>query len=156
MGFLPPDERVDPEAALLQALAYNGIPYRKEKDGARFAFCDGGRRWETVCRYAPQTVVVYGVYPFPVADRARALEGINAAGAALARGGLFLSGDRIVLRVGADLFDAYSAGEAVTRALEYSAGAMVHLWGRMANCAQGAGVFDRKGTNNQRNQEKTE
>lgn len=150
MGPLPPDERVDPAAALLQALNYNGIPYREEKGGVRFAFCDGGRRWETVCRYAPQTVVVYSVYPFPVADRARALEGVNAASAALARGGLFLSGGRIVLRVGADLFDAYSAGEAVTRALEYSAGAMTHFWSRMADCAEG-GAFDSEKTNDQRN-----
>lgn len=71
MASYLPDERVDPAAALLEALAYNGIPYRGEKDGVRFVFEDGSRRWETVCRYAPQTVMIYGVYPFPVADKGR-------------------------------------------------------------------------------------
>lgn len=54
-----------------------GIPYRGEKDGVRFVFEDGSRRWETVCRYAPQTVMIYGVYPFPVADKGRALHQAN-------------------------------------------------------------------------------
>ena len=61
--------------------------------------------------------------------------------AALTRGGLFLSGERIVLRVSADLFDAYSAQESITRALEYSAGVMKHFWTQMEACAKQSGVF---------------
>lgn len=141
MASYLPDERVDPAAALLEALAYNGIPYRGEKDGVRFLFQDGGRKWETVCRYAPQTVMIYGVYPFPVADKAGALARINQASATLTRGGLFLSGERIVLRVSADLFDSYSAQEAITRALEYSAGVMKHFWPQMEACAKQPSVF---------------
>lgn len=141
MASYLPDERVDPAAALLEALAYNGIPYRGEKDGVRFVFEDGSRRWETVCRYAPQTVMIYGVYPFPVADKGRALAQINEISATLTRGGFFLAGDRIVLRVSADLFDAYSAQESITRALEYSAGVMKHFWTQMEACAKQSGVF---------------
>ena len=141
MASYLPDERVDPAAALLEALAYNGIPYRGEKDGVRFVFEDGSRRWETVCRYAPQTVMIYGVYPFPVADKAGVLAQVNQANATLTRGGLFLSGERIVLRVSADLFDSYSAQESITRALEYSAGVMKHFWPQMEACAKQSGVF---------------
>ncbi len=142
MASYLPDERVDPAAALLEALAYNGIPYRGEKDGVRFVLYDGGRKWETVCRYAPQTVVIYGVYPFPVADKGRALAQINEISATLTRGGFFLAGERIVLRVSADLFDAYSAQEAITRALEYSAGVMTHFWLAAEACTYETGVFD--------------
>lgn len=132
--FLP-DERMDPAVALLQVLTHNGIPYRGEKDGLRFALSDTGRRWEIVCRYAPQTVVIYGIYPFPVDDRAKALEKLNKASASLTRGGIFLSDTHVVVRVSADLFDAYSAQESITRALEYSAGVMTHYWGLFGECA---------------------
>lgn len=49
--------------------------------------------------------------------------------------------ERIVLRVSADLFDAYSAQESITRALEYSAGVMKHFLTQMEACAKQSGVF---------------
>ena len=136
-----PDERVDPAAEVLALLIRNGIDYRREKDGLRFALSEGGHQWETVCRFSPDTVTIYGVYPFLVTNRAQALERINAASAALKRGGFFLTDKRIALRVSADLFDVYSAPEAIARALEYNAGAMVHFWGHMAECAAQNSVF---------------
>ena len=54
---------------------------------------------------------------------------------------IHISGERIVLRVSADLFDAYSAQESITRALEYSAGVMKHFWTQMEACAKQSGVF---------------
>ena len=146
-NFLP-EQRVDPEDELFNVLTYNGIAYHRDEEGVRFALMDAGREWETVCRYASQTVVIYGVYPFPVVNRARALERMDAANALLKRGSLFLCGDRIALRTSAELFDAYSAQEAITRALEYNAQAMTYFWNSMASCADEIRVFDIQDTKN--------
>lgn len=118
------DENVDPEEELLRLFDHNGIHYRCEVDGIYAVFQHDGCKWEAVFRFVEHTVLVYGLYPFRVADETRVTNVINGINAKLTRGGMFLQEGNIVMRTSADLFDAYSAYEAIARAVEYNAGAM--------------------------------
>lgn len=130
------DDRMDPEAELIGLLDYNGIRYRREKDCLRMTFSDAGCKWETVCRTEARTVLVYGVYPFPAANGKALTALINELNGKLTRGGFFLAEERVVMRTSADLFDSYGAYEAIARAIEYNAGAIVRFWQSLAACAQ--------------------
>ncbi len=130
------DECPDALRELMHVLNDNGIHYQVEKGGIRLAFSKGGRVWETVARSAPQTLLLYGLYPFEVETSGRLLSQLNEINEILVNGGLFVSSGRIVLRTGADLFDAYSAQESIMRALEYNAGAIVRFWHALQSAAQ--------------------
>ena len=134
-SYLHYDE-ADPRSELVQHLQMKGVPFLDEGSEVRFSLCDGAFQWETVCRFAPHTVMIYGVYPFLAADRLSALESANDANSQLQQGSLFLSGSRPVLRVSAVLTDVYSAQEAVARALEYNAAAVRCFWEKMRACAE--------------------
>ena len=129
-------DEADPRGELVQFLRMKGVPFLEEGGEVRFSLCDGVFQWETVCRFAPRTVMIYGVYPFAAADRPSALESANEANSRLQRGSLFLSGDRPVLRVSAALTDVYSSQECIARALEYNAAAMRCFWEEMRACAE--------------------
>lgn len=133
-GYLQYDA-ADPQEELLQFLRESGVPFLTERDEVRFSLCQGAFQWETVCRFAPGTVLIYGVYPFLVPDRTQALEAANAANEQLQRGSLFLSDGRPVLRVSAVLTDLYTARETLASALEYSASAVCYFWEKMRSCA---------------------
>ena len=121
----------DPKGELLALLEHNAIRYSIDGYGSvRVIFSKSGCKWETVFRFAKRAVLVYGVYPFKAApDACASLSKINAA---LVRGAFFLSGGTPVLRTSADMFDAYSAYEAIARAIEYNAGAMVKFWAELS------------------------
>ena len=120
----------DPRSELIALLDYNAVRYRLHGDGTvRALFAKAGCKWETIFCFMKRSVLVYGVYPFRVAgDAAAKLSGINAA---LARGAFFFSEGALVMRTSADIFDAYSAYEAIARAIEYNAGAMAAFWAEL-------------------------
>ncbi len=120
----------DPKSELLALLEYNAMRYSLPGDGSvRALFAKAGCKWETVFRFARRTVLVYGVYPFKApAGVATALSRINAA---LVRGAFFCSEGVLVMRTSADLFDAYAAYEAIARAIEYNADAIVAFWAEL-------------------------
>ena len=135
MDSYPQYDAADPREELLYFLRERGIPFLEEGDGVRFSLCQGAFQWETVCRFAPRAVLIYGVYPFLAFDRAGALEAANAANSQLQQGSLFLSGERPVVRVGAMFTDLYAAQETIASALAYSASAVCHFWEKMRACA---------------------
>ena len=133
--FLLEDE-TDPLQELKNLLDYNRIQYLQEDGGVRFALEEAGCRWEVIGKTAGRVVMIYGVYPFPVGADARTQAEVNRMNGALVRGSLFLTENRAVIRTSADLMDAYGAYEAIARALEYNAGAMIRFWAEMAGCAK--------------------
>lgn len=122
------DRHISPRDELIALLAYNGVKYSEDKEGLRFALEDGPHVWETVCRYAGLTVLIYGLYPFETAGGEQTLRVLDRINGELTRGSMFLGGGRVVMRTGADLYDAFSAYEAIARAIEYNAGAIVKYW----------------------------
>lgn len=131
-----PNEELNPLKELMHVLDFNGIRYRQDGDGVRFAFCDGGRAWETMGRALPQTLLIYGVYPFRARDQGGMLQTLDRINAQLANGAAFLQEGRPVIRSEAALWDAYGAQEAVNQALEYNAGAMVRFWQALWEAAE--------------------
>ena len=136
MDSRTPYDAPDPRQQLLQLLDRVGIPYVEAGGEIRFALCDGGCRWQVICRFASEMVLIYSVYPFVVRDRLRALQAANEVGAQLLQGGLFLADERLVLRVSAVLADIYLAQQALVRALEYSASVMRYFWEKMRRSAE--------------------
>lgn len=128
------DDETDPLQELKGLLDYNGIKYLAEDGGVRFAFKEAGCRWEVTCKTAKHTVMIYGVYPFPIRNDARTNAAVNRINSTLVKGSLFFSEGRAVIRTSADIIDAYGAYEAIARALEYNAGAMVRFWADMEGC----------------------
>ena len=135
------DEQVCPREELLYFLEHNGVQYVLEGEEIRFTLAQGHYKWLCVCRWGGNSVIIYSVYPFKLAekDRAKAAEAINTVNGKLTRGGLFSHNGSPVMRTDADLFDAYGAYEAIARALEYNAGAMTEFWGQLAALAQSGG-----------------
>ena len=132
-GYLEYDA-ADPREELLQFLRERRVPFLKERDEVRFSLCQGAFQWETVCRFAQRTVLIYGVYPFLVSNRLKGLEVANTANEQLQQGSLFLSDGRPVLRVSAPLIDVYTAQETLANALEYNASAVCYFWEKMRAC----------------------
>lgn len=123
-------ESVDPKSELKALLDSNAMRYSEEADGSvRLLFRQDGCKWEAIFRFTERSVLVYGIYPFRAPGKAADLERINAR---LLRGALFRHEGALVMRTSADLFDAYSAYEAIARAVEYNAGAMVSFWPELA------------------------
>ena len=128
-------DKADPAAELVHLLEYNGFAYRRDGDRFRVVFTDRGCKWETVCICREQSVLFYGLYPFPLRDAAKARELCGLVNSQVLFGALFPSGERLVFRTCADLFDLYSAYESLGRALEYNASVMVRFWRQMSACA---------------------
>lgn len=136
----PPDAR----AEIQNLLDYNGFSYREREDGFHVTFEDRGCRWNAVLFGEKGCAVILSRYPFPVdGARAQALAaGINER---LLFGSMVAAGDALLCRTTADLFDGYMAYEAIGRALEYNAGAMVHFWAEAAAAAAGTSDFSPQG-----------
>jgi len=122
------DRNVSPKNELTALLEYNGIEYSADAEGVRFVLEDEVYKWETACRYTRSAVIVYGFYPFETTGGEETLQLINRINGELTRGSMFLGERRVVMRTGADLYDAYGAYEAIARAIEYNAGAIVKFW----------------------------
>lgn len=136
-------DQADAAQELEDLLNYNGFAFQREGSKFRMVFADRGFKWETVCVCLEQTVLIYGYYPFPAADREKARCLCEEVNRQALFGSMLLLGKRLAFRTGADLFDAYSAYEHIGRALEYNAGIMVRFWNRAASCtAAEQGDFD--------------
>lgn len=127
-------DQADAAQELEDLLHYNGFAFRRQDGKFRMVFADRGFKWEAVCVCLEQTVLIYGYYPFPVADRERARSLCEEVNRQVLFGSMLLLEKHLAFRTGADLFDAYSAYEHIGRALEYNAGVMVRFWNQAASC----------------------
>ena len=121
-------DKVSPQDELKMLLDYNGVNYSIEEDGVRFVFEDGAYKWETICRYSRTAALIYGLYPFETLQGDEIMKTLNRINSELIRGSMILSGGRVMMRTSADLYDAYGAYEAIARAIEYNAGAIIKFW----------------------------
>jgi len=138
MDDLRLDGPADAEAELAQLLELNGIEAVQEGKSFRFLLSSHGVKWETVCSPTQDgAVIVYGIYPFPVENTPAAQNFCNRVNQSARYGAMLLDQGRLVFRIGADLFDVYSAYETLGRALEYSAGIMVRFWVQASAASKG-------------------
>lgn len=130
-------DELNPRDELVALLDFNAMRYREEPGGAIHAlFAQEGYKWEVVFRFARRAVLVYGIYPFQAAEGVgAALGGINAR---LVHGAVFVHEGAVVMRTSAELFDAYSAYEAIALAIEYNAGAVVAFWTEVSRISANA------------------
>ncbi len=112
--------------ALLAVLRYNEIPHEEGGEGIHFAFYEGGCTWTVICRFTPGTIVIYAVYPFAFGDDG--MHRVNAINERLVDGCVFVTNSTVILRSSVTLFDAYSAHEQITTALECNASAVKSYW----------------------------
>jgi len=123
------DGPADAETELEQLLELNGITAVCEDHNFRFLLSSCGVKWETVCSPTKDgAVMIYGIYPFPASDNERTRSFCSRVNQAARYGAMFVEQNRLVFRIGADLFDVFSAYETLGRALEYSAGIMTRFW----------------------------
>ena len=122
------DRDISPKDELIALLDHNGIEYILDDDSARFILEDDIFKWETVCRYTRSSVLVYGLYPFQTPGGDKELYLLNKINGELTRGSMLSCDGRVVMRTSADLYDTYGAYEAIARAIEYNAGAIVKFW----------------------------
>ena len=123
------------EQLLTALLNDSGVVWERRTGEIRFRFTSGAMTWETACRCLEDQVLVYGRYPFavPADRRVQALETCGGINSRIVRGGMYLTPEgRVVFRTWADLRDAYTAREALARALEYNAAVMARFWGRFS------------------------
>ena len=126
------DEPLSPWEELINLLDYNGIQYEREANEIRFVLAEGACKWQSICRWAENTVIIYSIYPFSLTDKIKAKEAVNEINSRMTRGCAFVRENAVIMRQDADLFDAYSAYEAIARAIEYNAGAVVAFWSLLA------------------------
>jgi len=119
------------EEELLNLLRYNGIQYSGQGGEYRFVFSENGRKWRTICKCRGSTVMIYGLYPFELAEDLKAVHTVSEINAKLAYGCLFVLDGKAAMRTSAGLFDAYTAYEMIARALEYNADAVISFWDKM-------------------------
>lgn len=129
---------LDAAAELAGLLDRSGVAYERTGTRFRFLFAGQGCKWQTVCDCQGDRVLIYGIHPTPVRDRAAALEACSAVNCRTVMGGCFLTEERLVFRTGAELFEPCAAGEALTRALEYNAAVMTAFWAVLARGASGS------------------
>ena len=129
MDELPLNGPADAKAELAQMLELNGIAAVQEGDNYRFLLGSKGVKWETVCCPTEDgAVLIYGVYPFHAGDGRKAEAFCRRVNEAARYGAMLYRDETLMFRIGADLFDVYSAYETLGRALEYSAGIMTRFW----------------------------
>ena len=139
MDKLRPDGPADAGTELEQVMEWNGITAKREGRNYRFLLSSRGLKWETVCCPTEDgAVLIYGIYPFRVTDAAGAEAFCRRVNAAARYGAMLYREERLVFRIGADLFDVYSAYETIGRALEYSAGIIARFWVQAASAAEGS------------------
>lgn len=142
MDKLRLDGPADAKAELEQMMEFNGIASRQEGQDYRFLFSSNGLKWETLCRPTEDgAVLIYGIYPFRVCDRKKAEAFCQRVNAAARYGAMLYQDETLLFRIGADLFDVFSAYETLGRALEYSAGTMVRFWVQAASAAESVPKF---------------
>ena len=122
------DHDVSPKDELTALLEYNGVEFDADDEGVRFVLEDEIYKWETACRYTRSAVLIYGFYPFETSGDEETLRLLNEINGELTRGSMFLGKRCVIMRTSADLYDAYGAYEAIARAIEYNAGAIVKFW----------------------------
>jgi len=123
------DGPADAEKELLQLLEFNDIKAQKEGKNLRFILSSKGVKWETLCCPTDDgAVLIYGIYPFKVTDKEKALDFCQCVNKEARYGSMIYDDCRLAFRIGSDLFDIYSAYETLGRALEYSAGIMTRFW----------------------------
>ena len=119
----------DAKAELIQMLELNGIAAVQEGNNFRFLLGSKGVKWETICcPTGDGAVLIYGVYPFHARDGSRAEAFCRRVNEAARYGAMLYRDETLMFRIGADLFDVYSAYETLGRAQEYSAGIMARYW----------------------------
>ncbi|MCD8331599.1 MAG: hypothetical protein LUB63_03580 [Oscillospiraceae bacterium] len=116
----------------------NGVSFQRAAGRFRFQFTSQGCRWQTVCDCVGSRVLIYGIHPTPVQQRASALECCSELNRKVVQGGCFLTEDRLVFRTQADLFEPCAARESLNRALEYNAAVMTAFWADLAAGARGS------------------
>ena len=138
MDKLRLDGPADAKAELEQVLEFNGITAVQEGRNYRFLLGSKGLKWETLCYPTEDgAVLIYGIYPFQVSDPKRAEAFCQRVNAAARYGAMLYRDETLLFRIGADLFDIYSAYETIGRALEYSAGIMCRFWVQAAAAGEG-------------------
>ena len=141
MDKLRLDGPADAKAELEQVLEFNGITAVQEGRNYRFLLASKGLKWETLCCPTEDgAVLIYGLYPFRVRDTARAAAFCRRVNAAARYGAMLYRDETLLFRIGADLFDVYSAYETIGRALEYSAGIMARFWVQASAAGDGPAV----------------
>ena len=137
MDKLRLDGPADAKAELEQMLEFNGINARQEDRNYRFLLSSKGLKWETLCCPTEDgAVLIYGIYPFRVCDGRKASAFCQRVNASARYGAMLYRNETLLFRIGADLFDVFSAYETLGRALEYSAGIMVRFWTQAASAAE--------------------
>ena len=116
---------------------YNGFLYKVREDAFALAFEDRGCKWNTLMRGEGSCALIVSRYPFLV-DNEKAQAFCNEANKKLLFGGMYVEDDALLCRTCADLYDGYMAYEAIGRALEYNAGAIVAFWADAAALAKEA------------------
>ena len=118
---------------LCSLLDSEGVEWTKESGWIRFRLRHDAMLWETACRACGAAILIYGRFPFRVADADRAQRACGEINRSLVRGALYLAEDGSpVYRCRAELDDVYGAEERITAALRYSAQVITHFWGRLA------------------------
>ena len=135
MGKFQIGDRADAVEEMESLLRYNGFDFQKDGERFRLVFSDRGCKWETICACLDHAVLIYGYYPFLIADRKRAAALCESVNRQVLFGSMLALEERVAFRTGADLFDAYSAYEHIGRALEYNAAVVVRFWNELASCA---------------------
>ena len=138
MDELRLDGPADAKAELAQVLELNGIAAIQEGSNYRFLLSSKGVKWETICCPTEDgAVLIYGIYPFRVSDGKKADAFCRRVNEAARYGAMLYRDEMLAFRIGADLFDIYSAYETLGRALEYSAGIMTRFWVQASAVAEG-------------------
>ena len=139
MDKLRLDGPADAKAELEQMMEFNGIASKQEGQDYRFLLSSKGLKWETLCRPTGDgAVLIYGIYPFRVTDGKKAEAFCRRVNEAARYGAMLYRDEMLTFRIGADLFDVFSAYETLGRALEYSAGIMTRFWVQASAAAEHA------------------
>ena len=125
------DDNISARDEVRALLEYNDVKYTANENGFHFIFAEGMRKWETTIKCKDNTAVIYGILPFAPGNKDKAVFAANDINSELTMGAVFVSDRAIVVRTGAELFDIYSAYEAIAIALEYNAGVVTEFWRRL-------------------------
>ena len=126
----------DTAAEIRNLLEFNGMDYAENDGCFRLIFCSQGRKWRTAIAAQENFAIVCGEYPFSPAEFTKGFALCSRINSEIVTGCAFVSGQSLIFKTTADIFDGYYAYEAIARALEYNAGAMLHYWADAYECSQ--------------------
>lgn len=129
----PPEADVSAESELANFLNHNGVQYNLVRGEYRVVMLSDTHKWRTIFKTCEQTVLIYGIYPFPAAESRELYKAICEVNSRLLHGAMFICGGSVVMRTDAELTDAYGAYEAIASAAEYNADALTSFWMRVLN-----------------------